>query len=285
MKSFDVTGNISPKESRHGSSCKLSEFEELTVLQTLLTSPGTFLHKVQSELFETGTWIDCSTIWRCVHRWGMSRQKMTNVALQRSDVKRTEFIAKMMQFNTDMFVFVNETGSDRRNSFRKFGYGLKGIPPVSYNLHVSGKRISAIGVLSSCGMEDTYITEGSVNGETFLEFVHRSLIPILQPFDGNNRRSIVVMDTASIHHTQEVTDLITATGALLRFLPPYSLDLNPIELAFSNVKAFLKANDKIFQATHAPRVLVESAFSTITQEDCAGYVYTSLWIRVMCYTQ
>ena len=92
MKSFDVTGNVGPKESRHRSSRKLSEFEELTVLQTLLTSPSTFLHKVLSELFETtGTWIDCSTIFRYACRWGMSRQKMTNVALQRSDVKRAEF--------------------------------------------------------------------------------------------------------------------------------------------------------------------------------------------------
>ena len=162
-------------------------FEELTVLQTLLTSPGTFLHEVQSELFETTrTWIDCSTICRYARRWGMSRQKMTNVALQRSDVKRAEFIAEMMQFNTDMFLFVDETGSDRRNSIRKFCYGLKGILPVSYNLRVSGKRISAIGVLSSRGMEDANITEGPVNGETFLEFVCRSLIPILQPFDGDN---------------------------------------------------------------------------------------------------
>ena len=123
-------------------------------------------------------------------------------------------------------------------------------------------------------MEDAYNTEGSVNGETFLEFVRRSLISILQPFDGDNPRSIVViMDDDSIHHTQKVTDLITATGALLRFLPPFSPDLNPIELAFSKVKAFLKANDKIFQATHAPRVLVASAFSTITQEDCPGYIH------------
>ena len=53
MKSFDVTGNVSPKESRHRSSHKLSEFKELTVLQSLLTSPSTFLHEVQSELFET----------------------------------------------------------------------------------------------------------------------------------------------------------------------------------------------------------------------------------------
>ena len=84
------------------------------------------------------------------------------------------------------------------------------------------------------------------------------------------------MDNASIHHIQEVTDLNTATEALIRFLPPYSPDLNPIELAFSKVKAFLKANDTIFQATHAPCVLVGSAFSTITQEDCACRIYTSL---------
>ena len=58
------------------------------------------------------------------------RQKMTNVALQRSDVKRAEFIAEMMQFNTDMFMFVDQTGSDRRNCIRKFGYGLKCILPT-----------------------------------------------------------------------------------------------------------------------------------------------------------
>ena len=117
VKLFELTGNVSPKESRHRSS--RSEYEELTVLQTLLTSPSTFLHEVYrlSELFKTtGTWIDCSNVCCYACRWGMSRQKMTTVALQRSDVKRAEFIAEKMQFNTDMFVFVDETGSDRKNS-------------------------------------------------------------------------------------------------------------------------------------------------------------------------
>ena len=52
VKSFDVTGNVSPKESRYGPSRKLSEFEELTALQTSLNSPSIYLHKVQSVLFE-----------------------------------------------------------------------------------------------------------------------------------------------------------------------------------------------------------------------------------------
>ena len=107
MKSFDATRDGSPKESRHGgSSRKLSKFEELNVLQTLLTSPGTFLHKVQTELFKTtGTWTGCSTICRYTHPWGMSRQKMSSVLSL-----------------LDTFVFIYETGSDRRNFIRKFGY-------------------------------------------------------------------------------------------------------------------------------------------------------------------
>ena len=53
-----------------------------------------------------------------------------------------------------------------------------------------------------------------MNGETFQVFVPRRLIPILLPFDGDNPSSNVVMDSTVIHHVKEVTDLITATGAL-----------------------------------------------------------------------
>ena len=51
----------------------------------------------------------------------------------RSDVKCAEFIAEMMQFNTDMFLFVDQTGSDRKNSIKKFDYGLKGIANFKKN--------------------------------------------------------------------------------------------------------------------------------------------------------
>ena len=55
------------------------------------------------------------------------------IDMLRSDVKCAEFIAEMMQFNTDMFVFVNQTGSDRKNSIKKFDYGLKGIANFKKN--------------------------------------------------------------------------------------------------------------------------------------------------------
>ena len=65
-------------------------------------------------------------------------------------------------------------------------------------------------------------------------------MPILQPFNGSNERSVVVTDNASIHHVHQMATLIQATGAILRFLPSYSPDFNPLEESFAKLKAFIK---------------------------------------------
>ena len=232
-----------------------------------------YLRVIQQELYDvTGSWYSCATICRTAKRLGLSRQKMKRVAVQRSEIKRAEYIAEIQEFKPEMFLFIDETGSDRRNSIRKYGYGLRGLTPVTQHLCVYGNRISAIGVLSTRGIEDSYIVESSVNADTFLKFIERSLLPIIQPFDGENPRSIVVLDNASIHHVELVTDLISTAGALVRFLPPYSPDLNPIEEAFSKVKAYLRDNETSYQCTRNPRLFVAEAFSTITQSDCLGYI-------------
>ena len=123
VKTFDSTGEVSPKEYHHGPLTKLSEFGGITVLQSLLASPRMYLHEVQRELHDiTGTWIDYSTVCRYAHCWGLSQQKMTQVAVQRSEVKRAEYLAEITQFDPKMLLFVDETGSDRRNLVREFGY-------------------------------------------------------------------------------------------------------------------------------------------------------------------
>ena len=75
---------------------------------------------------------------------------------------------------------------------------------------------------------------------SYYNFVCTMLVPILNPFDGQNTNSVVIMDNASIHHTDSVVSMINATGALIRFLPPYSPDMNPIESAFGEVKHYYK---------------------------------------------
>ena len=65
-----------------------------------------------------------------------------------------------------------------------------------------------------CGIEDTYIYEGSVNGDVFEHFVHTTLLPLLMPYNSVNTHSVVVMDNATIHHLQRVQDMILGVGAL-----------------------------------------------------------------------
>ena len=135
----------------------------------------------------------------------------------------------MSMFDPEMIVWLDETGSDRRNSVRAYGYGIRGLTPVKHQLKVWGKRITAIGIMTMEGIEDVFIHEDSTNGEVFEYFVRTILLPLLKPYNGQNKHSVVVMDNASIHHLETVQDMILGIGAIIRFLPPYSPDLNPIE--------------------------------------------------------
>ena len=167
-----------------------------------------------------------------------------------------------------MIVWIDETGSDCRNSIRAYGHGLRGLTPVKHQLKVWGKRISAIGVMTTDGIKDVFVQEGPVNGDVFEYFVRTTLLPILMPYNSHNKHSVVVMDNVSIHHLETVQDMILGVGAIICFLPPYSPDLNPIEKVFSKVKTYLKANDMLYLATLSPRFFVVDAFLIVTQEDC-----------------
>ena len=143
--------------------------------------------------------------------------------MQQSDEKGAELMEEMSYISTNMIVCLDETGSDRRNERRKRGYHLRG---MTSKITVRGKHLSSIGIMSTRGVEDVDTYEGSINGDNFCEFVElRCLVPILQPFNGINDRSIVVMDNASIHHVDRVVTTIQNMVALVRFLPPYSPDL------------------------------------------------------------
>ena len=76
-----------------------------------------------------------------------------------------------------------------------------------------------------------------------------------------------------MHHVNRVAELIHGAGALLRFLPAYSPDLQPLEEAFSKVKYFLRENEVVYDSTSAPTILLTLAFAAaVTATDCMGYI-------------
>lgn len=253
---------------KHGPKKRLSDFEELTVLQSFLNCPGIYFREVQERFDVTGTWV---SLCRTAKRLGLTRQKMKKYAIRRSEIHRGQYMAEIEAFDPEMVVFIDETGCDRRNSIRQLGYGIRGITSITHRLLIYGQRISAIGVMPTRGVEDVYQVEGNVNGDIFINFVQRCLLNVIQPFDETNPRSVIILDNAAIHHLDAVVALISAAGALVRFLPPYSPDLNPIEELFSKVKGYLKDNETAYQATLTPRVIVSSAFASVTPKDCQNY--------------
>ena len=97
----------------------------------------------------------------------------------------------------------------------------------------------------------------------------------MQPFDGSNSRSIIViMDNCSIHHVDAIKELLQNAGILLLFLPPYSPDFNPIEEAFSSVKYYLKCHDDVLQSLSGPdsMAIVQAGFENLSVEDCNSWI-------------
>jgi len=101
--------------------------------------------------------------------------------------------------------------------------------------HGHWKTTTLIAALGIEGMRCSTVVDGAVNGDIFESFVEHVLAPELRPGD------VVIMDNLSSHKRARTRELIDAAGAELAFLPPYSPDLNPIEMIFSKVKQLLRS--------------------------------------------
>ena len=271
---FQRTGDVIPDtRTSNGPPRLLQDLEQLYLLRLVINNPTIYLHEIQTKLqARFGETVSLSTICNTIHLMGFTRQVVRSVALQQSELMRAKFMAEVSVYSPEMLIWIDESGYDRRCSLRKYGYGLRGIRPVKRRLLVRGVRYSTIPVMSINGIEDVLITEGTINGDRFSYFIRTCLLPLLQPFNNLNPMSVVIMDNASIHHTENNVQLIENTGARLLFLPPYSPDLNPLEQVFSKVKAICKENEALLQVCSSPRSYIAIAFSMISTDDSFNFI-------------
>ena len=273
---FNMTGTVNKRKYPPNlGTAVLTDIDKLIILEVISEQPDVYLQEIRDILAkETGTIVAVSTIWRFLHSSNITRQKMTLVAKQRNAFLRAALLQDMAIFegHSDMLIFIDETGADRRNCLRRFGYSIRGKPPISHKLLVRGQRVNAIAAMSTSGILDCYSVTRSVDGTEFLHFIQHYLCPHLKPFDGINSHSVVVMDNASIHRVNSVAQLIESTGALLYYLPPYCPDLNPIEEAFSKLKATLRANEALLDTVLDCEMLVLNSFLAITPTDCTHWI-------------
>ena len=228
---FSATGSVQKRAyPKDKASRKLTPIAQMFVLNLVLEKPGIYLHEVQRELEESLLLdISLSTLCTFLHKSGFTHKKLRTVALQQDHILREQFSTEVSVYNTEMFVFVDETGSDARNKLRNRGHSIRGKPAKNHTFLVRGEHISAIACMSSAGLINVKTFQGTANGEVFYQFVQTHLLPHLMPYNGINPHSVVVLDNCSIHNVAEVVASSHDVGALVLFLPPYSPDLNPIE--------------------------------------------------------
>jgi len=149
----------------------------------------------------------------------VQRRRWWNILLSQQPVER--------------LVFLDETGANTKMA-RLYGWGPKSERVVSDVPHGRWQATTFVGAIRTSGMTAPMVIDGAMNGDLFLAYVQQQLVPTL------HRGDIVVMDNLSSHKKPGVREAISQAGATLAYLPPYSPDLNPIELAFSKLKTLLR---------------------------------------------
>jgi transposase len=131
-------------------------------------------------------------------------------------------------------IFIDETWT-KTNMVRLYGWAELGHRLIDAAPHGHWNTSTFIAGLRQDGLVAPCVFDGAINGELFLAYVEQVLAPTLTCGD------IVIMDNLGSHKVNGVRQAIEARGARLLYLPPYSPDLNPIEMAFAKLKALLRA--------------------------------------------
>jgi transposase len=147
---------------------------------------------------------------------------------------------------------------------RRYGRSLRGTRLRDHAPCGHWETSTVIAALRLEGLTAPAVFDGPIDNASFCAYVEQVLAPTLRPGD------VVVLDNLAVHKQPEVRAAITAVGAHVRFLPPYSPDFNPIELAFAKLKAFLRAaRPRTFDQVIS---LTAIALALFTPPECANYI-------------
>ena len=175
---------------------------------------------------------------------------------------RQTWFERQPDFDPERLFFVDESGLSTKMA-RLRGWAPKGERCRASVPHGHWKTTTFVGALSLSGMGAPMLLDGAMDGEAFLDWCEQMLAPLLEPGDS------VIMDNLPAHKVAGVREAIEATGATLIYLPPYSPDFNPIENAFSKLKAHVrKAAARTLDALDAA---VATALRTFNQTECENF--------------
>lgn len=176
--------------------------------------------------------------------------------------QRAAFKKEVATLDVTHFKFLDESGVNLSMT-RLYGRAAPDQRVVESSPLPSGPRTTTLAVIGSTGLTAPLVLSGAVNGDIFYGYIEQCVVPTLQCDD------ILFMDNLSAHKVAGLDTLIEARGAHLMYLPPYSSDFNPIELAWSKVKTILRR----LKARTFPNLIkaLKQALLAITPQDVQGW--------------
>lgn len=182
----------------------------------------------------------------------------------RPDVKAARALWRREQpaWDAAHLVFIDETGLNTKLA-RLYGRCPRAERCRSAVPHGHWQSSTFLAALRLEEITAPFLVEGAVDGEVFLVYLEQVLLPCLQPGD------TLILDNLSTHKVQGAEAILRAKEVKLRYLPPYSPDLNPIEMAFAKLKAHLRrlAARSLKQLVPA----LASGLETFSAADCRAF--------------
>lgn len=176
---------------------------------------------------------------------------------------RLSWFKGQLDLDPDRLVFLDETATTTK-MVRRYGRAPRGERCRVAVPFGHWKTITVTAGLRASGLTATALCDGPMTGARFRAYVAETLVPSLK------RGDTVVLDNLPAHKVSGIRERIEAAGARLLYLPAYSPDFNPIELAFAKLKAILRA-----EAARTVSDLwrtIKRAFRRFTPEECRNYL-------------
>ncbi|MCC8952707.1 IS630 family transposase [Bradyrhizobium sp. Pear77] len=260
-------GGIVPKRQGGDRKSQRIEAHAQLILDAVTANPDITLAELRELLKHRGISAGIASLWRFFQRRKITLKKKTAHAAEqrRGDINaaREEWFKGQIDLDPDRLVFIDETSANTKMA-RLYGRSPRGERCRAAVPHGHWKTTTFTAGLRSDGLIAPLVLDGPMDGDAFLAYVEQSLAPSLRPGD------TVIMDNLPAHRVHGIREAIQAVGASLLYLPPYSPDFNPIEMAFSKLKALLRAAaartmPDLWQA-------IANALKRFSPEECQNYL-------------
>ena len=277
---YECFGEVSPpSNSVIGRPRKLHAAAVESLIEFYEDNPQAYLDEAKLYLEEEHDIdVSISTISRQMKKLNLTNKRTERHHPRRSDELREDWQAQISQYQAYQLVFCDESAANERSTERRYGWSPRGF---ACRVKMAGQHSRRWSLLPAMGLNGYLYHEihhGSYNTERFNAFVRR-LLRYMTPYPGP--RSVLVLDNAPIHRSDELKEMCRNADVRVLFLPPYSPDFNAIEESFSGMKAWMRRNRDLV-STFNPffegfiQMAVEQA---VKAEHARGY-FQNVGIRV-----